>query len=129
MAPKFFGYLHAENVTQNKCVQKRKTSNSAVRGQILMKFWHQILWPQTVLTVPSDLHKTRLGLSYGAKRVEKMNFLNPLLGPILRTFTQQKSKMRLCGEVLGQNLRTHQFSPKSESGSVLEVSGLSYVAS
>ena len=35
MAPKFFGYLHAENVTQNKCVQKRKTSNSAVREPIL----------------------------------------------------------------------------------------------
>ena len=72
MAPKFFEYLHAENVTQNKCVQKRKTSNSAVREPILMKFWHQILWPQTVLTVPSDLHKTRLGPSYGPKRVENL---------------------------------------------------------
>ena len=72
MAPKFFGYLHAENVTQNKCVQKRKTSNSAVREPILMKFWHQILWPQTVLTMPSDLHKTCHGPSYGPKRAEKM---------------------------------------------------------
>ena len=72
MAPKFFGYLHAENVTQNKCVQKRKKSNSAVRKPILMKFWHQILWPQTVLMVPSDLRKTCLGQSYGPKRIEKM---------------------------------------------------------
>ena len=72
MAPKFFGNLHAENVTQNKCVQKRKKSNSAVRELILMKFWHQILWPQTVLMVPSDLRKTRLGPSYGPKHVEKM---------------------------------------------------------
>ena len=74
MAPKFFDYLHAKNLTQNKCPKIRKIPNSAVRGPILMKFWHQILWPQTVLTVSSDLHKTRLGLSYGAKRVEKMNF-------------------------------------------------------
>ena len=74
MAPKFFGYLHAENVTQNKCVQKRKTSNSAVREPILMKFWHQILWPQTVLTMPSDLQKTCQEPCYGAKRVEEMNF-------------------------------------------------------
>ena len=72
MTLKLFAYCHAENVTQNKCAQKRKKSNSAVRGPILMKFWHQILWPQTVLTVPSDLHKTRLGPSYGPKRVEKM---------------------------------------------------------
>ena len=72
MAPNFFGNLHAENVTQNKCVQKRKKSNSAVRELILMKFWHQILWPQTVLMVPSDLRKTRLGPSYGPKHVEKM---------------------------------------------------------
>ena len=72
MAPKFFRNLHAENATQNKCVQKRKKCNSAVRELILMKFWHQILWPQTVLTVPSDLHKTRLGPSYGPKHVEKM---------------------------------------------------------
>ena len=72
MAPKFFGNLHAENVTQNKRVQKRKKSNSAVRELILMKFWHQILWPQTVLTVPSDLQKTHLGPSYGLKRIEKM---------------------------------------------------------
>ena len=72
MAPKLFAYRHAENVTQNKCAQKCKKSNSAVRGPILTKFWHQILWPQTVLTVPSDLHKTRLGPSYGPKRVEKM---------------------------------------------------------
>ena len=43
MAPKLFAYRQAENVTQNKCAQKRKTSNSAVRGPILMKFWHQIL--------------------------------------------------------------------------------------
>ena len=133
MAPKFLEYLRAKNVMQNKCVQKRKTSNSAVREPILMKFWHQILWPLTVLTVPSDLQKTCLGLSYGAKRIEKMNFLNPLLGPISRTFTQQKSKMRLRGEVLGQNLRSHQFSPKSESGSVLgpilELSSLSCKAS
>ena len=72
MAAKFLGYLHAKNVTQNKCAKIRKIANSAVHGPILMKFWHQILWPQTVLTVPSDLHKTRLGPSYGPKRVEKM---------------------------------------------------------
>ena len=72
MAPKLFTYHHAENVTQNKCAQKRKKSNSAVRGPILMKFWHQILWPQMVLIMPSDLHKTRLGLSYGPKRVENL---------------------------------------------------------
>ena len=72
MAPKLFAYCHAENVTQNKCAQKRKKSNSVVCGPILMKFWHQIFWPQTVLTVCSDLHKTRLGPSYGPKRVEKM---------------------------------------------------------
>ena len=72
MASKLNAYLHAKIVTQNKCVQKRKKSNSAVRGPILMKFWHQILWPQTILTVPSDLHKTRLGPSYGPKRVENM---------------------------------------------------------
>ena len=63
MAPNFFGYLHAENVMQNKCAQKRKKSNSAVREPILMKFWHQILWPRAVLTVPSDLEKSRLGPS------------------------------------------------------------------
>ena len=63
MAPKFLGYLHAKYVTQNKCAKIRKFPNSAVRGPILMKFWHQILWPQTVLMVPSDLNKTRLGLS------------------------------------------------------------------
>ena len=133
MAPKFFQYLHAKNLTQNKCPKMCKIPNSAVREPILMKFRHQILWPQTILTVPSDLQKTCLGPSYGAKRIEKMNFLNPLLGPISRTFTQQKSKMRLRGEVLGQNLRTHQFSPKSESGSVLgpilELSSLSCMAS
>ena len=72
MASLFFAYPHTENVTQNKCAKIRKTANSNVRGPILMKLWHQILWPQTVLTVPSDLHKTRLGPSYGAKRVEKM---------------------------------------------------------
>ena len=72
MAAKFFGYLHAENVTRNKCVQKRKKSNSAVRELILIKFWHQIFWPQTVLTVHSDLRKTCLGQSYGPKRIEKM---------------------------------------------------------
>ena len=72
MAPKFFGNLLAENVTQSKCVQKRKKFNSAVRELILMKFWHQILWPQTVLMVPSDLRKTRLGPSYGPKHAEKM---------------------------------------------------------
>ena len=72
MAPKLIAYLYTENVTQNKCAQKRKKSNSAVRGPILMKFWHQIFWPQTILTVPSDLHKTHLGPSYGLKRVEKV---------------------------------------------------------
>ena len=72
MASKFFQYLHAKNLTQNKCPKIRKIPNSAVRGPILMKFWHQILWPQTVLTVSSDLHKTCLGPSYGPKRVEKM---------------------------------------------------------
>ena len=72
MAPKFFGYLHPENLTQNKCPKTRKNANSAVRGPILMKFWHQILWPQTVLTVPSDLQKTRLGPSYGPKSVESL---------------------------------------------------------
>ena len=72
MAPKFLGYLHAKNVTQNKCAKIRKIANSDVREPILMKFWHQILWPQTVLTVPSDLQKTRLGLSYGPKRVENL---------------------------------------------------------
>ena len=72
MAPLFFAYLHAENVTQNKYAKIRKIANSKVCGPILMKLWHQIFWPQTVLTVPSDLHKTRLGPSYGPKRVEKM---------------------------------------------------------
>ncbi len=72
MAPKFLRYLHAENLTQNKCPKPRKNANSAVRRPILMKFWHRILWPQTVLTVPSDLQKTRLGPSYGAKRVENV---------------------------------------------------------
>ena len=72
MAPIFFAYLRAQYVTQNKCAKIRKIANSAVREPILMKFWHQILWPQTVLTVCSDLHKTRLGPSYGPKRVEKM---------------------------------------------------------
>ena len=72
MAPKLFAYCHAENVTQNKCAQKRKKSNSAVLETILMKFWHQILWLQTVLTVPPDLHKTRLGPSYGPKCIEKV---------------------------------------------------------
>ena len=72
MAPKFLGYLHAKNVTQNKRDFSRKKSSFGVGGPILMKFWHQILWPQTVLTVPSDLHKTTLGPSYGPKRVEKM---------------------------------------------------------
>ena len=72
MAPKFFVYLHAKNVTQNKCAQIRKIPNFAVHVPILMKFWHQIFWPQAVLTVPSDLQKTHLGPSYGPKRVEKM---------------------------------------------------------
>ena len=72
MAPLFFAYLHTENVTQNKCAKIRKIANSDVREPILIKFWHQILWPQTVLTVPSDLHKTHLGPSYGPKRVGKM---------------------------------------------------------
>ena len=72
MAPKLFGCHHAKNVTQNKCAKIRKIAYSAVRGPILMKFWHQILWPQTVLTVPSDLQKTRLGPSYGPKRVENL---------------------------------------------------------
>ena len=72
MAPKLFAYLHAENVTQNKRATTCKNANFAVREPILMKFWHQILWPQAVLTVPSDLQKTRLGPSYGPKRVEKM---------------------------------------------------------
>ena len=72
MAPKFFGNLQPKNLTQNKCAKIRKFPNSAVRGPILMKFWHQILWPQTVLTVPSDLQKTRLGPSYGPKRVENL---------------------------------------------------------
>ena len=74
MAPKFFRYLHAKNVTQNKCAKIRKVANSAVRGPIFMTFWHQIFWPQTVLTVPLDLQKTCLGPSYGAKRVENLNF-------------------------------------------------------
>ena len=72
MAPKLNAYLHAKIVKQNKCAQKCKKSNSALRGPILMKFWHQIFWPQTVLTVPSDLQKTRLGPSYGPKRVENV---------------------------------------------------------
>ena len=72
MASKLNAYLHAKIVTQNKCVQKRKTSKSTVREPILMKFWHQILWPQTVLMMTSDLHKTCLGPSYGPKRAEKM---------------------------------------------------------
>ena len=72
MVSKYIGYLHPKNLTQNKCAKIRKFPNSAVRGPILMKFWHQILWPQTVLTVPSDLQKTHLGPSYGPKRVEKM---------------------------------------------------------
>ena len=72
MAPKVFGYLYSKNVTQNKRAPTRKKANFAVREPILMKFWHQILWPQAVLTVPSDLQKTRLGPSYGPKRVEKV---------------------------------------------------------
>ena len=72
MAPIFFAYLRAKNVTQNKYAKIRKIANSDVREPILMKFWHQILWPQTVLTMPSDLHKTCLGPSYGPKRAEKM---------------------------------------------------------
>ena len=72
MASKLFAYLHAKNVTQNKRAQMRKKANFAVRGLILMKYLQQILWPQTVLTVPSDLQKTHLGPSYGPKRVEKM---------------------------------------------------------
>ena len=72
MAPKLKAYLHAKNVTQNKCAKIRKWANSAARGPILMKFWHQILWPQMVPTVPSDLQKTRLGPSYGPKRVENL---------------------------------------------------------
>ena len=72
MAPIFFAYLRAQYVTQNKCAKIRKIANSAVREPILMKFWHQILWPQTVLTMPSDLHKNCLGPSYGPKRAEKM---------------------------------------------------------
>ena len=92
MSPKLFTYLHAENVTQNKCVQKRKKSNSAVRGQILMKFWHQIFWSQTILTVPSDLLKTRLGPSYGPKRAEKMKLWKRLPGHFSCTFTQKNQK-------------------------------------
>ena len=38
MAPKFFVYLHAKNVTQNKRAQIRKIANFVVRGLILMKF-------------------------------------------------------------------------------------------
>ena len=133
MAPKFLGYLLAKNVTQNKCAKIRKIANSVVRGPILMKFWHQILWSRTVLTVPSDLDKTRLGPSYGPKRVENLKLWERLLGPISRTFTQKMPNKRLRGEVLGQNLRTHQFSSKSESGSVLgpilELSSLSDMAS
>ena len=72
MVQELFAYLHAENVTRNKCVQKRKKSNSAMHRTILMKFWHQILSSQRVLTVPSDLHKTCLGPSYGTKRAEKI---------------------------------------------------------
>ena len=72
MAPKLFGYLYAKNVKQNKCAKICKIANSDVREPILMKFWHQILWPQTVLTVPSDLQKTRLGPSYKPKRVENL---------------------------------------------------------
>ena len=93
MAPKLFAYRQAENVTQNKCAPKRKKSNSVVRGAILMKSWHQIIWPQTVLTVPSDLHKTRLGPSYGPKRVEKMKIWKLLWGHFSRTFTQKNQKI------------------------------------
>ena len=119
MAPNFFWYLHAENVTQNKCVQKRKKSNSTVREPILMKFWHQIFWPQTVLTVPSDLHKTRLGPSYGPKRAEKMKLWKWLPGHFSRTFTQQKSKNILRGEFLDQYLPLVRVSRESGSGTVL----------
>ena len=92
MAPKFFAYLHAKYFTQNKHDFSHKKSSFTVGGLILMKFWHQILWPQTVLTVPSIHRGTQIWPSYKVKRVLKTRAFSALLEPFSRTFTQQKSK-------------------------------------
>ena len=70
------------------CLKNQK-SNFAVRGLIWMKFWHKLIWPQIVLTVPSDFHKTRLGRALDQNVKKKWNSENRFWGTFMHFYAKK----------------------------------------